>query len=260
METTMESTVKLLFNIMPLIDRKHPKLAEHIQKAELGIIFCLSWLITWYSHVMENLKIILRLYDLFIASDPLMPIYLAAIIVSEKAQEVLNIDCDMAMLHTVITKFPSKIEDSEKVEEYIQLALNLYDEHPPKALPAMAEKWVQKCKKIQDEMTQEKENILKQRNNRRKNKNKNNNNESESDFNTSITTDKPKRKRFTLYRSKTTTNSSSKEVSTNNRFLFGLTFTAGVVAVAMYALNTNVVKEPQELLSKVFHLLSYKDF
>ncbi len=87
---------------MPLIDKRNPKLAEHIQKwdflifllilaikiyilkfwnrAELGIIFGLSWLITWYSHVMENLKIILRLYDLFIASDPLMPIYLAAIV------------------------------------------------------------------------------------------------------------------------------------------------------------------------------------
>jgi hypothetical protein len=27
---------------------------------------------------MDNLRIILRLYDLFIASDPLMPVYLGA--------------------------------------------------------------------------------------------------------------------------------------------------------------------------------------
>jgi hypothetical protein len=32
METTMETTVKILFNIMPLIDKKSPKVAEHIQK------------------------------------------------------------------------------------------------------------------------------------------------------------------------------------------------------------------------------------
>ena len=32
METTMESTLKLLFNIMPLIDKKNPQVSEHIQK------------------------------------------------------------------------------------------------------------------------------------------------------------------------------------------------------------------------------------
>lgn len=32
METTMESTLKLLFNVMPLIDKLDDKVAEHIQK------------------------------------------------------------------------------------------------------------------------------------------------------------------------------------------------------------------------------------
>ena len=32
MEVNMESTLKLLFNIMPLIDKLNPALAEHIQK------------------------------------------------------------------------------------------------------------------------------------------------------------------------------------------------------------------------------------
>ena len=99
----MESTLKLLFNIMPLVDIQNPEMAKHIQKsesiyltrifllnnsmclnkqrAELGVIFCLSWLITWYSHVMDNLQIILRLYDFFIVSDPLMPVYLGAIVI-----------------------------------------------------------------------------------------------------------------------------------------------------------------------------------
>ena len=50
------------------------------KRAEMGVIFCLSWLITWYSHVMDNLRIIVRLFDFFIATDPLMPIYLGAIV------------------------------------------------------------------------------------------------------------------------------------------------------------------------------------
>lgn len=32
METTMESTLKLLFNIMPLIDKMDTRVSEHIQK------------------------------------------------------------------------------------------------------------------------------------------------------------------------------------------------------------------------------------
>ncbi len=43
-----------------------------------------------------------------------------------------------------------------------------------------------------------------------------------------------------------------------NRLLFGFTFTVGVAAVAMYAMN-NPSREPQEMLSKVFQMLTYKD-
>ena len=42
------------------------------------VIFALPWFITWYSHVLDNLDIILRLYDLFVVSHFLMPIYVAA--------------------------------------------------------------------------------------------------------------------------------------------------------------------------------------
>lgn len=41
------------------------------------------------------------------------------------------------------------------------------------------------------------------------------------------------------------------------RLLFGLTVTVGVAAVAMYAINS---KDPQDILSKFYHLLSYKNF
>jgi len=41
-------------------------------------MFCLSWLITWYGHVLSDFQDIVRLYDFFMACHPLMPIYLAA--------------------------------------------------------------------------------------------------------------------------------------------------------------------------------------
>lgn len=93
---------------------------------------------------MENLKIILRLYDLFIATDPLMPIYLGAVMVSEYGDEILDIECDMASLHTVITKLPLRIDDIEVIEEYILKALNLFKQCPPETLTDLNEKWLNK--------------------------------------------------------------------------------------------------------------------
>ncbi len=50
----------------------------HNFRSEVGTIFCLSWLITWYGHVLNDFRHIVRLYDFFMACHPLMPIYLAA--------------------------------------------------------------------------------------------------------------------------------------------------------------------------------------
>ena len=49
-------------------------------RAEVGTIFALSWLITWYGHVLSDFRHVLRLYDFFLASHPLMAIYFAAVV------------------------------------------------------------------------------------------------------------------------------------------------------------------------------------
>ena len=49
-----------------------------VVRSEVGTMFCLSWLITWYGHVLSEFRQIVRLYDFFMACHPLMPIYLAA--------------------------------------------------------------------------------------------------------------------------------------------------------------------------------------
>lgn len=59
-------------------------------RAEVGTIFALSWLITWFGHVLSEFKHTLRLYDFFLASHPLMPIYLAATVRSHRSQQETN--------------------------------------------------------------------------------------------------------------------------------------------------------------------------
>ena len=65
----------------------------YFYRAEVGTMFCLPWLITWYGHVLNDVKHIIRLYDFFIACHPLMPIYLAAA-VSNLSHSIPEALCD----------------------------------------------------------------------------------------------------------------------------------------------------------------------
>ncbi|WAR12306.1 TBC20-like protein, partial [Mya arenaria] len=65
------------------------KLSLNHLRSEVGTIFSLSWLITWYGHVLPHLRDIVRCYDFFIACHPLMPIYLAAAIPDDLPYERL---------------------------------------------------------------------------------------------------------------------------------------------------------------------------
>ncbi|XP_038135312.1 TBC1 domain family member 20 isoform X2 [Cyprinodon tularosa] len=78
MDATMDSTKHILNYLMPILEQVDVELHDFMNRAEVGTIFALSWLITWYGHVLSDFKHTLRLYDFFLASHPLMPIYLAA--------------------------------------------------------------------------------------------------------------------------------------------------------------------------------------
>ena len=40
--------------------------------------FAVSWLLTWFAHSLEDLDDVSRLFDAFLGSDPLMPLYVGA--------------------------------------------------------------------------------------------------------------------------------------------------------------------------------------
>ena len=57
-------------------------LAEHIEgETGGGAIWGMSWLLTWFSHTTPGLPQSARLFDLFMASHPLMPLYVGAVAV-----------------------------------------------------------------------------------------------------------------------------------------------------------------------------------
>ncbi|KAK6327881.1 hypothetical protein J4Q44_G00035270 [Coregonus suidteri] len=142
MDPTMDSTKHILNYLMPILEQVDPQLHDFMLRAEVGTIFALSWLITWYSHVLSEFRHILRLYDFFLASHPLMAIYFAAVIVLHREKEVKQTECDMAMVHQLLSQIPQDLP----YEELITQAHCLFTCYPPSLLAKCAA--LQSCKSI----------------------------------------------------------------------------------------------------------------
>lgn len=59
----------------------------------------------------------------------------------ERADEVLAVECDMAMLHSFLGKFASQIKTIDELETLIEKSLILYKEYPSDTLPNLNEQW-----------------------------------------------------------------------------------------------------------------------
>ncbi|XP_064598713.1 TBC1 domain family member 20-like [Liolophura sinensis] len=134
MDVNMERTNHILNYLYPIVEQASPKLCEFMERSEVGTIFCLSWLITWYGHVLTEFRHIVRLYDFFIACHPLMPIYLCAAIVLYRESEILSSECEMCVLHCLLSKIPENLP----FEQLISKAGDLYLQYPPTDLANQA--------------------------------------------------------------------------------------------------------------------------
>ncbi|XP_078105108.1 TBC1 domain family member 20 isoform X2 [Sander vitreus] len=130
MDPTMDNTKHILNYLMPIIDRVNPEVHDFMQQAEVGTVFALSWLITWFGHVLSDFRHVVRLYDFFLACHPLMPIYFAAVIVLYREEEVLECECDMAMVHHLLSQIPQDLP----YETLISRAGDLFVQFPPSEL------------------------------------------------------------------------------------------------------------------------------
>ncbi|XP_035487948.1 TBC1 domain family member 20 isoform X1 [Scophthalmus maximus] len=130
MDPTMDNTKHILNYLMPIIERVNPEVHDFMQQAEVGTVFALSWLITWFGHVLSDFRHVVRLYDFFLACHPLMPIYFAAVIVLYREEEVLECECDMAMVHHLLSQIPQDLP----YETLISRAGDLFVQFPPSEL------------------------------------------------------------------------------------------------------------------------------
>ena len=137
MTPTMERTTYLLQFMYPVIKQECLELHDYMEESEVGTIFALSWLITWFSHVLPNYKDVVRMFDFFLAhaQAPMMPVYLATAIVLHRQNEILMSgpeNCDMAYVHGLLSRIP--ISDSLPIEKLLVSAKRLHDKYPPTSI------------------------------------------------------------------------------------------------------------------------------
>ena len=129
---SLEPVLETLTLMMPLLERADPVLHRHLSEAGVPPFFAVSWMLTWHTHELGRLEDAARLFDLFLSSHPLMPLYAGVASVIAARGKVLAAERDAAELHHAISKVPLLGEmDADGVA---LAAIALMREHPPKAL------------------------------------------------------------------------------------------------------------------------------
>ncbi|KAF9201280.1 hypothetical protein BGZ49_008466 [Haplosporangium sp. Z 27] len=138
----------MLDNLEPVLDQlslmttllrlEDPEVQEFLDKSETLPYFPLSWVITWCSHNLKDFGEIARIYDFLMCFNPLMSVYLAAAVVMSRKEELFEVECDNAMVHSFLTKFPK----DANIELLISHAHKLYVTYPPGALQNQAKNWL----------------------------------------------------------------------------------------------------------------------
>ncbi|KAF4985461.1 hypothetical protein FDECE_16544 [Fusarium decemcellulare] len=116
--------LRLLPDILHAAD---PKLRRHL--AGIEPFYALAGTLTMYAHNIERYRDIARLFDVFLAREPVFSVYVFAQIILDRRQEIFEID-EPDMLHVILGKVPSKMD----LDELIVKAAQLFENHPPETL------------------------------------------------------------------------------------------------------------------------------
>ena len=94
--------------IFPLIAVLDPAVHAHLYQCDMEPFFALSWVLTWFAHEVRDTQTVKRLFDAFLVSHALLPIYMsvAMVIHPTNRQEILECECDFSLLHQTLRGLP----------------------------------------------------------------------------------------------------------------------------------------------------------
>ncbi|ORX90008.1 hypothetical protein K493DRAFT_266340 [Basidiobolus meristosporus CBS 931.73] len=134
MSDSLEPVMSQLALMQTILAQEDSQVSNFLLKSETPPYFCLSWVLTWCSHDLNDFSKVTRLFDFFLSVNPLAPVYFAASVVLSRKDELLDCECEYAMVHTFLSKFPQ----GANVDALLSKTLDLLAKYPPSKLQALA--------------------------------------------------------------------------------------------------------------------------
>lgn len=120
-------TTAQLWLLPDIISNADPKLRRHL--AGIEPFYALAGTLTMYSHNIEGYRDIARLFDVFLAREPVFSIYVFAQIIMDRRDEIFDID-EPDMLHVILGKVPASMD----LDKLIADSCGLFSLYPPETL------------------------------------------------------------------------------------------------------------------------------
>ncbi|KAI9219225.1 rab-GTPase-TBC domain-containing protein [Blastocladiella britannica] len=133
MHPSLEPVMQQMRIILPIIKNEDRDIYALMAECELHPYFCLSYIISWFSHDLTAFDDVCRLFDLFLSSNPAMPIYCSAAIVLRRKEELMDCERDFAMVHSMLSKLPR----DDSVGEWVRDAVRLARRYPIESIAGM---------------------------------------------------------------------------------------------------------------------------
>lgn len=132
LEPTLESSIAQCELIYALLLAETPDLYAHLVEAGMFSHIAISWILTWFTHDVDDLNTIVRVYDACLASHPFFPTYISAALVMQKQDVLLSLPADMSRLHKALLELPK----TANFDTAIPIAHELFGRHSPTSLIA----------------------------------------------------------------------------------------------------------------------------
>lgn len=110
--------VEMMLAILKAAD---PEIHELISRLTVPPFFCISWMITWFSHDVATLQNAQAYFDFFISRPPMAIIYASAALPVLVREQLLEMDPEEASLHQWLKELPKRVRPSLVVERTMRL-------------------------------------------------------------------------------------------------------------------------------------------
>lgn len=120
--------------MMTLLRHVDPQLHTHILSSGVAPHWGLSWMLTWFAHDVADSAVGIRLFDAFLAGHPVLPVYVAAVLLHTHRGSILALDPDdTGPFHQHLKGLPSHME-LEGVDSLLAEVTAVYRRYPPQSL------------------------------------------------------------------------------------------------------------------------------